>query len=308
MVLSKVRIMEKFGFLGKSIFDMNKYTFTGIFSIALGTFFLTQIIKSNKFIILGVVINTFGLFLMAKGTLLSGKKDKNEIIKKFNEFRKEIKIIKGSTTNIESLHKIDEIENEFDEWAEAFVGDFESKKVELAKNEILLKEREIKLTKEWRHIYQYIIETIRGMLVAYNQKSINKIEFNLPEIPNDLFGKEIELFEGFIIFNEKVGWKISLSINKPYDDDDLPDFWIRFYFQNPSKGNITESIKGFESSKVLVLSINPNKKILSFWENNYNIRVGDHKREYSISKNEYKTPIKDLFKTLIEYQIINLDK
>ncbi|MEK7749498.1 MAG: hypothetical protein AAB277_00795, partial [Planctomycetota bacterium] len=229
--------------------------YIGIFAIALGTLFMTQIIQNEKLIVIGGIINAVGLFLMTKGSLVSSKKDKSEIIEKIKGFREEMTIMKGAITNKDSLNEIGKIELEFNEWAETFVGNIESKKVEQEKSEILLKEKEINLSKKWRHIYQYAFELIQQMLTAYNQKAKNKIEFILPELPYNLFDKEAESFKSSIIFSDTTAWTITLQITKPYKEDTIPSIWIGFYFVKSPGNNVRKvAEKYFYADKHLSLS------------------------------------------------------
>ncbi|MDO8786136.1 MAG: hypothetical protein Q7J12_07960, partial [Syntrophales bacterium] len=189
---------------------MNKYTIIGIIAIALGTLLMTQLIENRQLIIVGVIINAIGIFLMTKGSSLSTQKDKTEIINKIKGFREEIGVIKNNITNVESLEKIEKIKNEFNEWADNFVSDIESKRVEQQKSEVLLKEKEINLSKKWKHIYQYPFEVIDYMLKAYNQRTGKRIEYIIPELPNNLYDKDAESFKSLIVFNNDTVWTITL--------------------------------------------------------------------------------------------------
>jgi hypothetical protein len=267
---------------------------------------MTQIIENGSLIVLGAIINAAGLFLMTKGSLVSSKKDKSDIIDKLKGFREEMTVIKGTITNKESLSILKNIEQEFNEWAETFVGNIESKKVEQQKSDILLKEKELNLSRQWRHIYQYIFEVIQQMLTAYNQKTKNKIDFILPELPYNLFGNEAELFKGSIIFGDSTGWTIVLSITKPYKEDEIPSMLIHFYFVESSGKNVREAVEKGHGGKLLLLAFDPRRECLRTRQGDPNVYLGKIESEYSISVDKYKTSIKELFTALIEFQIVNL--
>ena len=118
----------------KAKYNINKYVIIGISAIAFGTLLMTGLIKDPKLVVLGVIINAIGLFVMTVGSLISSKKDKSEIIEKISGFREEISTVKSSIASRESLHDVEKIENEFNEWAESFVGNFESKAIERQKS------------------------------------------------------------------------------------------------------------------------------------------------------------------------------
>lgn len=282
---------------------MNKYTIIGIFAITVGTLLMTQLIKDQRLIIVGGVINAFGIFLMTKGSSISSNKDKSEIIEKFQGFREEISVMKSGITDRESLNKIEIIENEFNEWAGNFVSDFESKKVDQQKSEILLREKEIKLSKKWRHIYLYTFEVIQQMLTAYNQRAKNKIEFILPALPHNLFDKDAESFKSLIIFDDNTVWRITLQIKRPYKKDEIPNIHINCFFGDDKARKHAEEIS-FPGDGLLLLIIDLETECLSVHVHFSNVYIGEVKDEYSISTDSYKTSIKDLFTTLIEHQII----
>jgi len=282
---------------------MNKYIIIGIIAIALGTLLMTWSLKYPKLVVLGVIINAIGLLVMTIGSSISSKKDKSEIIEKISGFREEISTVMSSITSRESLHTVEKIENEFNEWAENFVGNFESKVVERQKDEIILKETELNLSKKWRHVYKYVFEVIQQMLVAYNQKAKNKIEFTVPELPINLFGEEAKSFESFIVFDEYTVWKITLTSVQPHNrEKDVPNIDISFILGNNARDQAQHDT-GFNS---IALWINPEKESITLSKTFLKKLIGDVKTSYSISVNEYKESIRELFTTLIEYELAKL--
>jgi hypothetical protein len=287
----------------KAKYNINKYVIIGISAIAFGTLLMTGLIKDPKLVVLGVIINAIGLFVMTVGSLISSKKDKSEIIEKISGFREEISTVKSSIASRESLHDVEKIENEFNEWAESFVGNFESKAIERQKNEILLKETEINLSKKWRHVYQYVFEVIRQMLEAYNQKAKNKIEFKVPELPINLYGEEANSFKSFIVFDENTVWTIKLSPVRPHDrKENIPSIDISFFLGDSARKD-AQSRTGFNC---IILFINPKEESIGLQKIFLTNLIGDVKNSYSISANEYKASIRELFTTLIEYELVKL--
>ena len=267
---------------------------------------MTQLIKNQQLIVVGVIINTIGIFLMAKGSSLSTKKDKSEIIDKIKGFREEISVMKNNITNVQSLEKIEKIENEFNEWADNFVTDIESKRVEQQKSEVLLKEKEIKLSKKWKHIYQYTFEVVDNMLKAYNQRTGKRIEYIIPELSDNLYDKDAESLKSLIVFDNDTVWTITLQIVKPYKKEEIPNIVIHFFFGESWVGSARKRAEESSISEFLLLDIDLVRKCLDVRKSDRNLYIGDVKDAYSISADNYKTSIKDLFTTLIEYQIIRL--
>lgn len=211
---------------------MNRYVILGILFVVVGTFLMTQIVTDERLIILGVILNGFGILFMTKGSSIGSNMAKEEIIDGINHFRQEIQAVKQKTAEGESLQKIDALENEFNEWAADFLMNFEARQVAKKKSAILLNEKEIQLSKQWKHIYEYLLNTIQNMVLAYNEKSESRIEFNLPAIPINLFNKEAESYRGWLIFDDNNAWVITLQIVRPYNRDEIPNVVINFVSSN----------------------------------------------------------------------------
>ena len=284
---------------------MNIYLSIGIIAITLGTILMTQIIGDGKLVVLGAIIYALGLFWMTKGSLFSSKKDQSELIEKFNEFKEELAAIKGEVMNKDSLDKIEKIEHEFDEWAETFVRNIEGRKVEREKNKILLKEKEINLSKKWRHIYQYAFELIKQILTAYYKKAKDNIAVLLPELPHNLFGKEAKSFKGSVVFSESAAWVIRLVTGElEILEDSIPIIMIYFYFAKSPGENVRELVeKEGYTGKVVILSFDLENESLNLMNSDRDLKIANR---YSISADNYKNSLKDLFTALIEFQIINL--
>lgn len=262
---------------------------------------MTQIITDKRLLILGALLNGIGILMITKGSSIGSQKDKTEIIDKINNFREEIDLVKGTVHESEPLKKIEVIENEFDKWAEDFIKDFESKQIAKRKTEILLNEKEVNLSRQWRHIYQYFLEVIQSTLLALNKKSSTTIEFTLPEIPKNLFNKEAESYVGRITFDDNNIWKIRLHIKKPYEKDDIPIIVIDL-FRGEAARKYAETLT--RSTTFLILILHLDKKNITPDKSIQNLYVGDLKSSYSIEPDKYKDEIKQLVRTLIEYQLI----
>lgn len=287
---------------------MNKYVIIGIAAIAIGTIVMTGLFKDPAWMIVGGVINALGIFTMTVGSLNNSKKDKAEIIHKIQGFREEIGAVKKTIPNREQLIAVERIENEFTEWAGTFVTNMESKIVERQKGDILLRENEINLSKKWRHVYEYFFETLNNMLAAYNQKSDKKIEFTIPGLPSDLFGQDAQSFTSIIVFDHSSAWTIVLQIIRPIRYEKIPNIVIGFHYSKSSdKSAMTlAQASGGASRLFLLLENDPERERIKPHFSDSNMQVGDIKHYYSIKQSDYKSSIKELLTTLIEYQLIGL--
>jgi hypothetical protein len=286
---------------------MNRYVIIGIVAIAIGTIVMTGLAQKPAWMIVGGVINGLGLFVMTAGSLISGRKDKAEIMDRIRGFREEIGAVKKAIPIGESLEAVERIENEFSEWAGTFVTNVESKIIERQKGDILLRESEINLNRKWRHVYEYVIETLRQMLTAYNQKADNKIEFTIPDLPSDLFGEEAQSFRGIIAFDHGSAWAITLQIVRPYKKEEIPNIVVHFYRSESSDQDAkTLAQVGGGRSLFLILATDPKEERIELLADRSDMQIGDIKTYYSIKASDYKSDLRELLTTLIEYQLVSL--
>lgn len=286
---------------------MNRYVIIGIVAIAIGTIVMTGLAQKPAWMIVGGVINGLGLFVMTAGSLISGRKDKAEIMDRIRGFREEIGAVKKAIPIGESLEAVERIENEFSEWAGTFVTNLESKIIKRQKGDILLRESEINLNRKWRHVYEYVIETLRQMLTAYNQKADNKIEFTIPDLPSDLFGEEAQSFRSIIAFDHGSAWAITLQIVRPYKKEEIPNIVVRFYRSESSDQSAkTLAQVGGGRCLFLILSTDPTEERIKLNTDRSDMQIGDIKTYYSIKASDYKSDLRELLTTLIEYQLVSL--
>jgi hypothetical protein len=285
---------------------MNRYVIIGIVAITIGTVVMTGLAPKPAWMIFGGVINGLGLFVMTAGSLISSRKDKAEIIDRIRGFREEISAVKKAIPTEESLEAVERIENEFDEWAGSFVTNMERKIVQRRKGEIFLRESEIDLSRKWRHVYEYVLDTLRQMLTAYNQKADKKIGFTIPDLPSDLFGEEAESFRSIIDFDHDCAWAITLQIVKPFRKEEIPNIVIYFYRSKPSGQSAKTLAQAQPGLKFLILIADPTKKHIQPETSDMNMHVGDIKTFYSIKPLDYKSAIKELLTILVEYQLVSL--
>lgn len=285
---------------------MNRYIIIGIVVIAAGTIMM-GLTQQPEWMIAGGVINGFGLFVMAAGSLVSTRKDKIEILGKIQAFREEITTIKETASTEGTLKTVERVEDEFTEWAGAFISNLESKVIDQQKNNILLKENEISLSKKWRHIYVSVCEILRKILTAYNDRTDNKIEFTIPDIPFDLYGQEAKSYNGIIAFDNDNIWMITLRIIRPLKQEEIPNILVSFFHSESSGKSAKEMVQENRGTgSFLLLDVDNKEELIRPHASDFNMRVGDIKESYSIKPSDYKSAIIELFTALIEHQLVDL--
>jgi hypothetical protein len=143
------------------------------------------------------------------------------------------------------------------------------------------------------------------MLTAYNEQADNKLEFTIPEIPFNLFGEEAKSFKSIIAFNNDNAWAINLQIIRPYKKEKIPNIVVNFVpsFSGESAKEMAQ--KGVHGT-FLLLRLNPENEYIEPTTSELNMHIGNLKDYYSIKLSDYKSSIRELFTTIIEYQLISL--
>ena len=146
------------------------------------------------------------------------------------------------------------------------------------------------------------------MLTAYNERTDNKIEFTIPDIPFNLFGLEAESFKSIIAFDKNNAWAIDLQIVRPYKTEEIPNIILKFVRSESSGKNAKEMAQanwgGVRS--FLLLIADPKEERIKPNTSDLNMYVGNIKDYYSIKPSDYKSAMRELFTTLIEYQLVSL--
>ena len=203
---------------------MNWITILGILVLIIGSIGL-----AFEYTIWGIIINAIGTFLIIYGPEKNTNKENKEIKDKLEEFGKKLENVKKENLTFEvKENKIEELENEFTEWAKNFISNQDEKKLEIEKFEINLREEKVKLSQKWRPFYIYFFENLIKIITAYNSaNNTQKISIiENPSFPANIYNEtykyynESKYFRIIVKFKDKLYWKIFLELSN--DEQDIP--------------------------------------------------------------------------------------
>ena len=207
------------------VFNMNFYITAGILLIAVGTFVMIfgQLEKSvvhtkiKTFIIIGVGIAliALGTFGIIYGQHEKSKEDSSILQSKIDDVLKNIGEVKKGETNEVSVGKIQKTEQEFEIWASEFMKNRERKKVELARTQLDSIDTQLKVSNEWRPIFEHVLQTIDSLARAYNTKSSEPIKVDFPAIPENLYSAAASAYPGKVVFPNKAMWFVEFMSSLP---------------------------------------------------------------------------------------------
>ncbi len=102
------------------------------------------------------------------------------------------------------------------------------KKVELARSELDSVDNHLKVSNEWRPIYEYVLKTIELLAQAYNAECGKTIEVNFSPLPPNLFSEDAHNYDGKVAFPNKAVWHIKFSSSKPHRKENTSSMIIGF--------------------------------------------------------------------------------
>lgn len=217
---------------------MNFYIIIGLLVFALG-----GLMVYSFSIIVGIMLNALGTGIIVYGQQVKSKGDSAEVSRvlqdKIDNVVRRIDEVREGEKNEASDGKIGQIEQEFKDWAAEFLKNREIRKVELARSELDSVDNQLKVSNEWKPIYEYVLKTIESLVQAYNAESGETIKVNFPPLPPNLFSEEAINYVGKIAFLNKVVWHIKFSSsNNPPRKGDAPWMIIGFSMEGePFKYN-----------------------------------------------------------------------
>lgn len=207
---------------------MNIFIIIGILIIAIGT----SIMGYGLSIIAGVLLTALGTGFMVYGQLVKSKVDNAEAAQvlqdKVDSVLRHIEEVREGEKGESSAIQIHQIEDEFKTWAGEFLNDRERKKVELARSALDLVEMQLKVSNEWRPVFEYVINTIESFSTAYTAQSGEIIKVIFPSIPANLYSEEASNYNGQVLFPNRAIWRIRFSSSKPPKENNPPSMVINF--------------------------------------------------------------------------------
>lgn len=238
---------------------MNIYIIAGIMIFALGTGMMVY----GFSIIVGIMLNAFGTGMIVYGQYVKNKFDSAEVSRvlqeKVGDALKRIDEVRVGEKDEISAGKIQQIEEEFKNWAAEFLKDRERKKVELARSKLDSIDMQLKVSNKWRPIFEYVLTTIESLAHAYNTQSGETIKVDFPPLPPNLYSEAASKYGGEVIFPNKVVWSIAFLYGEPPRKEDPPSMYVEFKLEGDRRYlNSYLSIKDFDEKSFGTYLTGPN--------------------------------------------------
>jgi hypothetical protein len=187
-----------------------KLTVLGIAIVAYGTY----LTFTDKWKVAGVVLIGVGTLLATlaqrRDSTADVRKIEATLQKKLTEVHQEIASAKALSSPAESAKKLDQIDRAFAGWAKDFVRDKERRKLEVEQTRVADKQKELDDSETWRPVLELFLVTVGGAARAYAKETGTPIEVQLPQLPTNLYDKNIR-YAGRIAFRKDVVWQIELD-------------------------------------------------------------------------------------------------
>jgi len=186
----------------------------------------------NGYIIGGILLIALGTLAMVYGQHAKSKVDSSEVSQvvqnKVDEVLKRIDEVRGGEKDKASAGKIQQIEQEFQIWAAEFLKDRELRKVQFARTQLDSVDVQLKVSNEWKPIFEYALKTIDAMAHAYNSESGETVKVDFPPLPSNLYSEAARKYGGKIIFPNKAIWHILFAASSPPKKENPPSMYVEF--------------------------------------------------------------------------------
>lgn len=232
----------------------------------------------NWLIILGIIVIGSGTYLIYLGTDLTNKKSQKDIVKKIENTQSSIESLKNLARDDSLDIKIKNVETEFNEWADDFLKNIETKKLKIEKKKITTLESRIEESKKWLPGYKNFLDVIKKSLDAFNLKTKSNIKYNLPQIPNNIFINSEINYTGTIFFKNNIIWEIAIIPPDEMDNNYKPGAFIYMYDKNvmsekyinrQSQATDILYLSSSEDSKIYYLKLRNNKFNFDYLESDW---------------------------------------
>jgi hypothetical protein len=198
------------------------------------------------------------------------------------------------TSQREAQQQLADIEKDFSQWASNFIKNRDLKKLEFDRQQLDTRTKEIEISNKCRPLFQYAIDSLRGIIHAYNDKAGSNFKAELRDLPTNLYPSEDLIFQiGKIDFGDGVSWNIYTYVNKPARADAPPFFQI----------DISGTARG--SGDVYRIQINSDQSAFHLFTSGGGIATAA-KIEGSKPLDDFKDTIRSTLERLIETQISSL--
>ena len=197
-----------------------------------------------------------------------------------------------SAARRETQNQLSNIEQDFSTWASNYIKDRDLKKLTLERQKLEARGTEIELSKQYRPIFQHVIDGIRAAISAYNAKTGSDFNVQLNDLPSNLYAVDpSSLTLGTVVFSPNVKWTVGFYSERPATASRLPYFEI-----NIVSGQST-------SQDQLRIYINPPNLTLTAWGGGV-ATAARLSTDYPI--NSASESVRTIVQQLIETQISSL--
>lgn len=199
---------------------MNGFFVVGVVAIAIGTYLATLDV------VVGAIYVAIGTFVMRYGDWRESRADARRTHKKLSEIERKITSAKQGASSPQETEKLENIDQEFREWAAGFVKNKARSQLEVQQTRIGAVESEINRSEIWRPVLELFIETVRQVVQAYAAETGSAISVKLSPLPANLFDKHAS-YEGVVLFTPTVKWRFELD--RGVSVLEFPVLWIWLY-------------------------------------------------------------------------------
>jgi hypothetical protein len=127
----------------------------------------------------------------------------------------------------DAQQQLDDIDRNFSHWVSNFIKSRDLKKITLQNQQLEARATELELSKQYRPIFQRIVDGIRAAITAYNATTGTDFKAHLKDLPSNLYVSAPDEREfGTVVFATDVAWTVRFYSEKPARADRLPYFQI----------------------------------------------------------------------------------
>ncbi len=228
------------------------------------------------------------------GAARNAKADRVLVERKLDEFAVKITeaqhvdstVNRGSENDMSAVQKV---AIEFDEWADEFTKQRHLKRLQVAQSKLGRCTMAAEVTAAWKPYLGLILDTIRGMIRAYNAKTSAGVKVDLPVIPDDLFSSP---YSGSITWGPNGIWRLETRCTQPARRLSALTVWIYF-----NKGTWQTT------GDAVVIIIGP--KVFEVFAHGQSVLVDVDRHETPIA--EFETVITQSLRQLVEAQLVELE-
>jgi hypothetical protein len=178
--------------------------------------------------ILGVIVAAIGTYVVHYGDRRESKADARRAEEKLSQIRRQIASAREEASSPQETRKLDDIGEEFREWAANFVRIKERNQLEVERTRIGKVESELKNSELLRPVFELFLETIRKSVAAYAAETSKPLSVRIPILPTNLYDRNAA-YEGSVDFGSTVRWTFEVDGQVDRKLMEFPVLWVRLH-------------------------------------------------------------------------------